>query len=54
MSYPTVNEKRSLGPTEEAASDEGNEVSTAANGNVLDGGLQRGLKNRHLVSVYRN
>lgn len=24
----------------------------AANGNVIDGGLQRGLKSRHLVSLF--
>lgn len=53
MASTVANEKGPSGPIEDAASDGSNEVATAANGNVMDGGLQRGLKNRHLVSPAR-
>lgn len=31
---------------------ETSDVAHASNGNVIDDGLQRGLKNRHLVGAY--
>ncbi|KAI1867287.1 uncharacterized protein JN550_007018 [Neoarthrinium moseri] len=44
-------EKTTSPPQEEAVSDGSTGPATASNGNVLDGGLQRGLKNRHLQMI---
>ncbi|KAI0174379.1 amino acid permease [Pestalotiopsis sp. NC0098] len=46
-----VDEKGSSIPTEETLGNESNAITTAANGNVMDNGLQRGLKNRHLQMI---
>ncbi|KAI0133648.1 amino acid permease [Xylariales sp. AK1849] len=43
-------DEKTTPPTEEVLSD-GGELATAANGNVMDDGLQRGLKNRHLQMI---
>lgn len=44
-----VEEKTSTSPDDTPS--EAGEVAHASNGNVIDDGLQRGLKNRHLVSI---
>jgi hypothetical protein len=49
-----ISEKGAAGPAEETVSDGSEDVTKAANGNVMDGGLQRGLKNRHLVGADSN
>lgn len=49
MAPVAVDEKGPSVPTEQTLGDENNEITTTANGNVMDNGLQRGLKNRHLV-----
>ncbi|KAK6207076.1 Hexaprenyldihydroxybenzoate methyltransferase, mitochondrial [Pestalotiopsis sp. IQ-011] len=51
MAPVVVDEKGSSVPTEETLGNESNTVTTAANGNVMDNGLQRGLKNRHLQMI---
>ncbi|KAK9425176.1 putative Amino acid permease/ SLC12A domain-containing protein [Seiridium unicorne] len=51
MATARVDEKGASGPSEKAVSDGSNEVTTNVNGNVMDGGLQRGLKNRHLQMI---
>lgn len=45
-----ISEKTSTSPPDDVPQEEG-EITLASNGNVIDDGLQRGLKNRHLVSV---
>ncbi|KAI4604102.1 General amino acid permease [Pestalotiopsis sp. 9143b] len=51
MAPVVVDEKKSSVPTEETLGNESSVVTTAANGNVMDNGLQRGLKNRHLQMI---
>ncbi|KAF7542034.1 hypothetical protein G7054_g149 [Neopestalotiopsis clavispora] len=51
MAPVAVDEKGPSVPTEQTLGDESNEITTTANGNVMDNGLQRGLKNRHLQMI---
>ncbi|OTB09473.1 hypothetical protein M426DRAFT_316024 [Hypoxylon sp. CI-4A] len=49
-STPGVVDEKTSSPIDDAPSETG-EVAHASNGNVIDGGLQRGLKNRHLQMI---